>query len=84
MCPVAPYHGKDMTKPIRPADRIVSKKSFNQNKQKNNFVIVPSISEMTTRSVESQTNIRAVAAIAPEADKEKVIALAPGRRLRDF
>jgi len=42
------------------------------------------MSEMTTRSVESQTNIRAVAAIAPEADKEKVIALAPGLRLRDF
>lgn len=47
-------------------------------------MIVPSISEITTRSFESQTNIRAVAAIAPEADKEKVMAFAPGLRLRDF
>ena len=48
------------------------------------FVIVPSISEITTRSVESQTKIRAVAATAPEVESEKVIELAPGRRFRDF
>jgi len=48
------------------------------------FVIVPSISEITTRSVESQTKIRAVAATAPEVESEKVIEFAPGRRFRDF
>lgn len=42
------------------------------------------MSEMSTRSVDSHTNIRAVAAIAPEADKEKVIEFRPGLRLRDF
>lgn len=48
------------------------------------LVIVPSISDITTRSVESHTKIRAVAAMAPEADNENVIAFAPGLRLSDF
>jgi hypothetical protein len=47
-------------------------------------VIVPSISDTTTRSVESHTNIRAVQAGTVELDNEKVIVLAPGLRLRDF
>lgn len=48
------------------------------------FVIVPSISEITTKSVDSQTKIRAVHATAPEVDSEKVIVLAPGFKLRLF
>lgn len=42
------------------------------------FVIVPSMSEITIESVDSQTNIRAVHATTPDADKENVILLAPG------
>jgi hypothetical protein len=48
------------------------------------LVIVPSISETTTRSVDSQTKIRAVVADAPVADKEKVIEFAPGLKFNDF
>lgn len=48
------------------------------------FVIVPSISEITTESVQSHTNNRAVHATAPVADKEKVMLFAPGLRSRDF
>jgi len=47
-------------------------------------VIVPSISDTTTRSVESHTNIRAVHAGTVELDKENVMVLAPDLRLRDF
>lgn len=42
------------------------------------------MSEITTRSVESQTKMRAVAATAPEADNENVIELGPGFKLSDF
>jgi hypothetical protein len=41
------------------------------------LVIVPSMSEMTIKSVESQTKMRAVHATAPEADKLKVILFGP-------
>lgn len=47
-------------------------------------MIVPSISEITTRSVESHTKIRAVHAMAPEVERENVIVLAPGLRFRAF
>src|ERR1700678_2782112 len=53
---------------------------FDKQKIEPHLVMVPSISETTTRSVESQTNIRAVAATAPVADRENVIVFAPGRR----
>lgn len=49
-----------------------------------NLVIVPSISETTTRSVDSQTKIRAVVADSPVADREKVIEFAPGFKFNDF
>ena len=48
------------------------------------FVMVPSMSEMTTWSVCSQTNSRAVHAAAPVADSENVILFAPGFRSSDF
>lgn len=48
------------------------------------LVIVPSMSDTSTRSVESQTKIRAVHAMVPEVESEKVIELGPGFRLSDF
>jgi len=45
---------------------------------------VPSMSETTTRSVESHTKIRAVHAMTPEVDRENVMVFAPDFRLRDF
>ena len=48
------------------------------------MVIVPSISETRIKSVWSQTKILAVAAIAPVADREKVIELAPDWRTKAF
>lgn len=47
------------------------------------FVMVPSMSEMTTWSVWSQTNRRAVHAAAPVADSENVILFAPGFKSSD-
>lgn len=47
-------------------------------------MIVPSMSETTTRSVCSHTKILAVAATAPVAEREKVIVLGPGCRLSAF
>ena len=52
--------------------------------QNTHFVIVPSISDTTTKSVESHTKMRAIHAIAPEAEREKVMELAPAFRLSDF
>ena len=49
-----------------------------------NLVIVPSISETTTKSVESHTKILAVQTIAPVTEREKVILLAPGFRFNVF
>lgn len=48
------------------------------------LVIVPSISETTTKSVESHTKILAVQTIAPVIEREKVILLAPGFRFNVF
>lgn len=48
------------------------------------LVIVPSISETTTWSVESQTNMRAAQPGAPVVESENVIVLAPGFRFNDF
>ena len=42
------------------------------------------MSETTTRSVCSHTKILAVAATAPVAEREKVMVLGPGCRLRAF
>ena len=42
------------------------------------------MSEITTRSVESQTKMRAVVADTPVADKENVIEFAPGFKFNDF
>jgi hypothetical protein len=47
-------------------------------------VIVPSMSETTTESSYSQTNIRAVHAVAPVNERENVIVFAPGFRSKDF
>lgn len=47
-------------------------------------MIVPSISDMSTRSVESHTNIRAEHAIAPVVERVNVMVLAPGFRFNDF
>jgi hypothetical protein len=48
------------------------------------FVIVPSISDMTTISFESHTKIRAVQAITPVVDNENVMVFAPGFKLSAF
>lgn len=48
------------------------------------FVMVPSMSEMTTRSVWFHMKMRAVHAIAPVAESENVIELAPGFSSRLF
>lgn len=48
------------------------------------FVMVPSMSDTTTKSVCSQTKIRAVHATTPVADSEKVMVFAPGLRSKDF
>lgn len=48
------------------------------------FVMVPSMSDTTTESEESQRKIRAVQAITPEAERENVIVLAPFFRLSCF
>lgn len=48
------------------------------------LVMVPSMSEITTKSVESHIKILAVQATAPLMECEKVIELGPGFRLRDF
>lgn len=48
------------------------------------LVIVPSISETTTWSVESQTNMRDAHPGAPVVESENVIVFAPGFRFRDF
>ena len=47
------------------------------------FVIVPSISDTTTESVWSQTNILAVHAVALVDERENVTVFAPGLRFRD-
>ena len=46
--------------------------------------MVPSISETTTLSVLSHTKMRAVQAMAPDAEREKVILFAPDLRFRFF
>ena len=48
------------------------------------LVMVPSMSDTTTESVCSQTNIRAVHAVAPVDEREKVMVFAPDFRLSDF
>jgi hypothetical protein len=48
------------------------------------LVIVPSMSETTTRSVESHKKMRAVHAMTPVVDNENVIVLAPVFKSRDF
>lgn len=48
------------------------------------LVIVPSMSDTTIWSAESQTNSRAVQAATPVAEREKVIVLAPGFKSKDF
>lgn len=47
-------------------------------------MIVPSMSETTTWSVDSQRNIRAVHATAPDAEREKVIVFEPALRSNAF
>lgn len=47
-------------------------------------MIVPSMSDTSTRSVDSHTKMRAVHAMVPEVDSEKVIEFGPGFRLSDF
>lgn len=46
--------------------------------------MVPSMSEMSTMSVESQTKIRAVHAITPDVERENVIVFAPAFKLSAF
>lgn len=57
-----------------------------QNKAKKwaHLVIVPSMSEMTTWSVESQTNMRAAHPGTPVVESENVIVFAPGFKFSDF
>lgn len=47
-------------------------------------MMVPSMSEMTIESVESQTKIRAVHAAAPDAESEKVMLFDPTLRSSAF
>lgn len=53
-------------------------------KKRAHLVIVPSISETTTWSVESQTNMRAAHPGTPVVESENVIVFAPGFRFSDF
>lgn len=48
------------------------------------LVIVPSISDTTTKSVDCHTKMRAVHAMTPEADSENVMVLAPDFKFNDF
>lgn len=76
MGPITANHSKDMAQAIGPG--IVSIDKTTRSEEDEYFVIVPSISEMSTLSVCSQTKMRAVHAMTPEADSENVIVFAPG------
>ena len=84
MGPIAANHGKYMAKAIRPLDNLNKGEQRVRERNDAYFVIVPSISEMTTLSVCSQTKMRAVQAMTPEADNENVIEFAPDLRFNVF
>ena len=83
MCPIAPNHRENVTECIRPATTSLSGERLPETTM-TYFVMVPSMSEMTTWSVCSQTNRRAVHAATPVADRENVMLFAPGFRSSDF
>lgn len=70
---------KPRFKPAHKTKRQIIKKYLNTH-----FVIVPSISLTTTKSVLSHRKILAVHATTPVRESEKVMVLGPGLRGRDF